>query len=130
MSAAGVELVGIGTLRRSLRKAGVDLEDMRAINNAIASFVGATAAGRAPRRTGMLAAAWAPSNSKTQAAVRFGQVYAKPVHWGTGPRPGRRGPHNIAANRFATEAAAETEPTWAEMYRARVDEALGQVKGA
>lgn len=125
-----LEVRGFAQLRRTLRQAGADLEDMRSTNNSIAQFVGATAAQRAPRRSGMLAASWAPSNSKTAANVRFGVVYASPVHWGVGPRSGLRGPHNIAPNRFATEAAADTEPTWVDMYRDRVQELLDRVRGA
>jgi len=125
-----LEVRGFAQLRRTLRKSGADLEDMRATNNEIAQFVGATAAQRAPRRSGMLGASWAPSNSKNMASFRFGVVYAAPVHWGVGLRPGLRGPHNIAPNRFATEAAADTEPTWSDMYRARAQEVLNQVRGA
>lgn len=126
-----VEVEGFGTLRATLRRAGADLEDMRQTNNAVASFVGASAARRAPRRSGMLAASWAPSsNSKTEAVVRFPLPYANAVHWGTGARPGLRGPHNIRPSLFASSAAADTESTWEQMYRDRVQQVLDQVRGA
>lgn len=125
-----VEIEGYGTLRATLRKAGADLEDMRTVNNQVAQFVGATAAQRAPRRSGLLAASWAPSNSKSQATVRFPVPYANAIHWGTGARVGRRGPHNISPTLFATSAAADTEPTWGQMYRDRVQQVLDRVRGA
>lgn len=118
---------GVRELRAALRQMGDDLEEMRTVNNRVGDYVGATAAQRAPRRSGMLAASWRPANSKTEAAVRFGGAavpYANAVHWGTGPRPGRRGPHNITPNRFATEAAAATEPTWGNWYLEFIDDVM------
>jgi hypothetical protein len=110
---------GVRELRTALSKMGDDLQEFRTLNTKVASYVGATAAQRAPRVSGMLAASWRPSGTKTQAATRFGGAgvpYANAVHWGTGPRPGRRGPHNIAPNRFASDAALSTEPTWGQWY--------------
>ncbi|MCL1871947.1 MAG: hypothetical protein FWF90_16245 [Promicromonosporaceae bacterium] len=127
MSPGVYRVEGVRELRAALRAMGDDLQEMRALNTQVASFVGATAAQRAPRISGMLAASWRPSNSKTEASVRFGGAavpYANAVHWGTGPRPGRRGPHNITPNRFATEAAAATEPTWGNWYLEFIDDVM------
>lgn len=119
MARAPYQVEGVAQLRAALARLGVDMNDFKTIHADVASYVGAEAATRAPRRSGMLAASWRPGSAKTQAVVRFGGAavpYAAAVHWGTGPRPGMRGPHNIRATRFATEAAADTEPTWVQWY--------------
>lgn len=110
---------GVRELRAALTKLGAEASDFKTIHEKVAGYVGITAASRAPRQSGMLAASWRPGSAKANATVRFGGTrlpYANPVHWGTGARPGQRGPHNIAPNLFVTEAAADTEPTWAPWY--------------
>lgn len=129
MSSSTYQVEGVRELRAALRKLGDDMEDFREVNSKVSSYVGATAAQRAPRQSGMLAASWRPGNAKTEATIRFGGAsvpYANAVHWGTGPRPGRRGPHNIPASRFATEAAAATEPTWSDWFLQAIDQAMSR----
>lgn len=123
----GYKVEGVKELRAALKKSGDNLEDFRSVNTQVSSYVGATAANMAPRRTGMLAASWRPGSAKANASVRFGggQVaYANPIHWGTGSRPGQRGPHNIPASRFAVNAIDRTEPTWLPWYMTFIDEIL------
>lgn len=132
MSGAQVEVVGGRRLRATLAELGIDMQDFKSIHEQVASFVGATAAARAPRRSGMLAASWRPGSAKTRAVVRFGGStipYANAVHWGTGARAGLRGPHNIRPSLFATKAASETEPTWVPWYMAELDRMVGKVRG-
>lgn len=129
---AQVEVVGGRRLRATLLELGIDVQDFKSIHEQVASYVGATAAARAPRRSGMLAASWRPGAAKTQAVVRFGGAglrYANAVHWGTGARAGLRGPHNIAPTLFATKAASDTEPTWVPWYMAELDRMVDRVKG-
>lgn len=119
MATAPYRVEGVKELRAALTRLGVDVTDFKDINQEVGQFVGSTAATRAPRRSGMLAASWRPGAAKTQATVRFGSAavpYGNAIHWGTGPRPGRRGPHNIPRNPFAWAAARDTEPTWLEWY--------------
>jgi hypothetical protein len=114
-----ITVAGLPELRVALVKLGLDLQDLRDVNRDVAGFVGARAATDAPRRSGMLAASWRPGATKTNATIRFGGAmvpYANAVHWGTGPRAGRRGPHNIRATLFATTAAADTQPEWLGWY--------------
>lgn len=127
-----VEVRGARELRRTLKNLGDDLGDFTDVHARIGTLVGREGAARVHSRTGALAGSARPAKSKTAAAVRFGGArlpYAGAVHWGTGARPGRRGPHNIAPQRFATDAAADTEPTWTAMYADAVDEMLARVKG-
>jgi hypothetical protein len=41
-----------------------------------------------------------------------------------------RGPHNIRPSLFATEAAADTEPTWIEFYFEELERMVDKVRGA
>lgn len=129
---AGYQVIGARELRASLKELGADLNDFKGVHAQVASFVGAEGASRAPRRSGMLAASWRPGSAKTNATVRFGGAavpYANAVHWGTGARPGRRGPHNIRPSLFATEAASDTEPTWVPWYLAELQNMVNKVRG-
>lgn len=125
-----VQVEGADRLRRTLRAAAGDIADLSATNRKVATGLGTAASHRAPRRTGRLAASGRPSSTGTEAVLTFGVVHAAPLQWGVGPRLGLRGPHNIAATRFATEAMADTEPQWMKAYTDAVQDALDQVRGA
>jgi hypothetical protein len=132
-----VEVQGARELRASLKHLGADLGDFAAVHTQVASFVGAVAARGVPnttgRGTGWLSSSWRPGAAKTSASVRFGGAgtpYANAVHWGTGARPGRRGPHNIRPSRFVTNAAADTESTWVGWYLTEVQKMVDRVRGA
>lgn len=129
---ASFDVKGAKRLRATLLAFGVDVQDFKDVHARVSGFVGAESATRAPRRSGQLAASWRPGSSKTQATVKFGGArvpYANAIHWGVGARPGQRGPHNIRPSLFATRAAAETEPTWADYYMAELNRMLDRVKG-
>jgi hypothetical protein len=127
-----VEVQGSRKLRATLKAAGIGLEDFKDIHRKVGEYVEGEAARRAPRRTGRLAGSGRAGSAKTQAVIRFGGArspYANAVHWGTGPRVGQRGPHNIRRTLFATSAAKDTEPRWIQYYLAEVDRLLDRVKG-
>lgn len=131
--AAQVQVEGLSRLLSALRQLGADLGDMSEVNKQVGGIVIASAAPRIRSRTGNLAGSGRAGSAKASATVRYGGAripYAGAVHWGTGPRIGMRGPHNIAPNRFAVEAAAATEPTWVELFwtelEKRIDEAVAR----
>lgn len=63
------------------------------------------AKGKVHSRTGRLAASILLTSSGPLAwKVGSRLKYANAVHWGTGPRTGRRGPHNIRRNPFLFDA--------------------------
>jgi hypothetical protein len=131
--ASTIQVEGARELRASLKRLGVELDDLKEAHVEVAGVVGRRAVSTAPKRSGRLAGTMRPGAAKAQAAVRFGGArapYANAVHWGTGPRPGRRGPHNIARNAFAWEAAKDTQPEWEPIYAAAIDHLLALVKGA
>jgi hypothetical protein len=132
-TAAPYTVEGLPELRATLKRLGIDVNDMKSAHAEVSQYVGAESAQRAPRRSGLLASSWRPGSSKTDAVIRFGGAgipYANAVHWGTGPRPGKRGPHNIRATHFAVDAVNETQDTWISVYRDLIDTYVGRVQGA
>lgn len=125
MAGATVEIEGARELRRTLAKAGADLNDLKETHREVGAFVGARAVSNAPKVSGALAGSMRPASAKTSATVRFGSKaipYAGVIHWGW---PG----HNIASNPFASTAAEDTEETWLGMYMDRIERLVATVKG-
>jgi hypothetical protein len=134
MTAAAVTQVeGADTLARTLRQLAASVEDFQRSNTTAAQQVGAEGARRAPRRTGRLASSWRPETSKAQAAIRFGGggvAYAPAQQWGIGNRGGLRGPHNIRATYFASDALSSTQDEVLAVYLRELDGKVGEVRGA
>lgn len=84
------------------------------------------ARGRAPRRTGALASTIAAQG----ASISVGTGYAAAHEFGVGPRPGRRGGHNIRARRFMRAAAAQLRPFAAGAIATATARALSGIRGA
>ena len=123
---AGVKVEGAARLRRTMRRAGADLEDLKAVNAAVAALVAGRAATRAPVRSGALAASVRGNRAAATASVRAGRAavpYAGPIHWGWPLR-------GIAADPFIAATAQDTEPVWVAMYRDGVEQAIAKVEGA
>lgn len=114
-------------LRRTLRAAGNDLQDLKDVHGKVAGLVTTASKPRAPRVTGRLAASGRPGATKTAAIIRYGNntsiPYAGPIHFGWKAR-------HIAAHPWATQTARDTEPTWTRMYEDAVDRVLATIKGA
>lgn len=122
---AVVQVEGARELRKALKKAGDDLADMKALNQAIGNVVVAAARGKAPTRTGALGGSLRAANIVGGVTVRAGSAgvpYAGPIHWGWPAR-------NIKAQPFVVEAAQSTEAEWVAMYEAEVDRILEKVEG-
>jgi len=120
-----VRVDGARELRRTLKAAGDDLEDLKHVHATVAKYVALRAAATAPRKSGRLAGSVRGSQAKTSATVRGGGArvpYANPIHWGW--------PHrHIAANPFLVNAAHQTEPTWTKYYLREVERILSHVHG-
>lgn len=114
-------------LRRSLKAAGDDLQDLRETHRQVGTFVTSAALPRTPRRSGNLAATGRAGATKTAALARFGGArspYANAIHWGEKKR------RRLPARPWVTEAAQATEPTWTTMYEQGVERVLARIKGA
>jgi hypothetical protein len=123
---ATARVEGIDRLVRTLKRAGVDISELKEAHMRAARLVASAASSRAPRRTGHLAGNVRTGRSPRHARVLAGSArvpYAGPIHWGW---PARR----IAAQPFISEAAEQTESSWAAGYVRDVIAALGNVKGA
>lgn len=97
----GIEVDGGARLRRTLARAGVDVQDLKDAHRRIAEDVANVAAPDAPRRTGRLAASVRASGTARESIVRAGKKsvpYANPIHWGHASR-------GIAAQPWIAEAA-------------------------
>jgi hypothetical protein len=120
-----VRVEGMRRLRAELRRADIDLADLREVNLAAARTVAAAATPRAPRRSGMLAASTRPGATRTTGVVRAGGArvpYAGVVHWGWPAR-------HIPAQPWLTQAAEATEPVWVGHYWAELERVLDNIAG-
>lgn len=122
----GLSVEGGATLRRTMRQAGVDLQDLKDAHAAVARIVTGRAAALAPVRTGRLAASVRGSGTKTAAVVRAGRAsvpYAGPIHWGWAKR-------HIAANPFLWNAIQATREQWIGTYLHELEKIIDKIEGA
>lgn len=122
---AVVKIDGLPRLRSALRRAGVEVADLKAANAAAAAYVASAAAPRAPRRTGRLAASVRGNRAVGKATVSAGGAatpYAGPIHWGWPAR-------GIEPQPFIAEAAQATESTWVALYQADIERLVDSIGG-
>lgn len=125
MATTGVRVEGLDTLVRTLKKAGVDVADLKDASKKAGDTVTSAAVGRAPRRTGRLASSVRPSRLAKGVRVSVGRAtvpFAGAIHWGWPAR-------NITAQPFLTDAAKQTEPVWVAQYLEDIEKILDGVKG-
>jgi hypothetical protein len=121
-----VQVQGARTLRRTLKAAGIGVQDLKAAHAKVAEQVEVVATYTAPWRTGRLAGSLRSSGTKTAANVRAGGAripYAGPIHWGW-PR------RNIKPQPFISKAAEETRTSWEGTYLAALDAIIRKIEGA
>lgn len=122
---AGITVEGQRELRRSLRKAGDDLEDLKGVHAEAAKIAESGARPIVPVLTGQLAGTVRSSGTKTSAVLRAGKKavpYAGPRHWGWPAR-------GIEPAPFLADGAKRTEPQWVEVFYEYVKKATKKVKG-
>lgn len=120
-----LQIEGLATLVRTLKKAGVDISELKDAHRRAGEIVAHEAALRAPRRTGKLAGSIRAAKQVRRARVQAGGArvpYAGPIHWGWPSR-------GIAPQPFLTDAAQATESRWTAQYVKDVEAALSKVKG-
>ena len=128
---AGVKVEGARKLRATLRRAGHDLEDMKATNRKVAEVVDNKAKQHAPvgndvhKRGKRLRDTIRPGATKTTAVIRAGGKkvpYANPIHWGWGKR-------HIRPRSFLMISARATESQWLEIYFHDLEEIVNKIEG-
>lgn len=123
---SAVEIKGSAQLARTLRKAGADAKDLRAVNRKAAEVVVPAGRGLVPVKSGKLSASIRAGATQKAGVIRAGKAsvpYAGPIHWGW---PG----HHIKPHTFLVDAAKSTEPTWVELYNEEITRIIEQVQGA
>lgn len=115
---------GAKELRREMRRAGVDMAELKTANREAANVVLPIAEGLAPIRTGALRASMRTGATQKAGIVKAGgklRPYAGPIHWGwpakgMPPRP------------WISVAAVKSEGLWEEAYTEHIQKILKQIK--
>lgn len=111
-AAPGVEVQGLDVVRKNLKAVDRDLpKGLRQVHLEISKPIAEDARGRAPSRSGRLAASVKAKGTQKSASISAGArlQYAGVIHWGW---PG----HNIAAQPFLTETIVDAAPGIADEY--------------
>jgi len=126
--AVSIEVKGLPELTASLGRLERDLAEIAPAE--AGRIIGTAAQKRAPKRSGRLASSMSSAADAGKVTVTFGVIYAGPINFGVGPRPGLRGPHNIRATRFLTGSVNDTQSAWIKQYEDAAQDAADKVKGA
>lgn len=122
-----LKVTGGRELRATLKKAGLDLQDLKDAHQQVADMVRDIAAANAPVRSGRLRNSVRASGTKTSAIVRAGTArtvpYGPAVHWGW---PNR----NIAPNPFLWDAIQSSREQWTGMYLRELERIIAKIEGA
>ena len=129
---AAVEVIGLNRLRKSMRAAGMEMGQLKALNREAAAAVAPTAKAMTPIGPGV--------RGHIQSSVRVGATqsagvlragtgragrfpYGGPLHWGWPAR-------NIKAQPWLMQAAQANEGRWTDIYQKGVEGILDQINGA
>lgn len=130
-----VQVEGLREVRKGLKKlddkAGKTM--LAAAHKTLAEKVTTLAAPNVPvGPTGRLKASVRPLGTVAAATGKAGGAkvpYAAAVHWGTGPRAGQRGPHNIKRRPFLLDALDKLEPDAADVYARELQRLIDHMWG-
>jgi hypothetical protein len=120
---AVVQIRGLNEFRRTLRKAEIDLSDLKEANYKAAAIVAGAAASLAPRRTGRLAGSLKPARQVARARISSRLIYAGVIHYGW---PG----HNIEPDPFLNVATQATAHSWLAVFDDAIQRIADSVRGA
>lgn len=119
---------GASNLARTLRRAGVEVAELKPVNRDAAEIGMQQAIADAPRRSGNLRQTLRVGATNRAGVIRAGNnrqtgvPYANPIHWGWFKR-------GIMPNPFVAEAAQKTESRWVALYERFADRVLNKIKG-
>ena len=128
-----IRIDGDEEIARGLGRTIRDLDKLDDVSADVAERLRTEAARAAPKRTGRLAASGRVSRSGSASRVTFGSGsvdYAPPINFGTGARSGLRGPHNVRATGFFTNAVRNAAKESPKEYALEIDRSLDKITGA
>lgn len=132
--AEGTRVVGADSIAAGLGRTAADLPDIaEEVSEDVAGRIRTDAARAAPNRTGRLASSGRVARSGSGFVTSFGSSsvrYAPAQNWGTRPRLGLRGPHNIRATRFFSDAVTKNTESFADDIADDTQKSLDKIKGA
>ena len=117
-----IRILGLTRFRTTLRKAGLDLADMKDANQEAARIVQRRATNTVPKRTERLMGSLKTPRVASKAVVRSNLVYAPVIHWGWPKR-------HIQPNHFLTDASAQTRPEWMAAYERAMQRIANSILG-
>lgn len=128
-----VEVEGAKELAARIRDLG-DAElrkELRDANKTVSQAVVDAALPNVPVRSGRLRQSVKATATQTSAYGKAGTParvpYAAAIHWGTGPRGGTRGPHNIVGRPFLWDAADQTINRAVREYEDMIQDLIDRV---
>lgn len=125
-----IEVDGITELRQALRRVSNELpKELTGVHRKMAEIVVRDALPNVPvGETGNLRKSVKALATQARGAAKAGSAvsvpYAPAVHWGTGPRPGLTGPHNIARRPFLWNALNKHRSQVEEEFEKAIDDLL------
>jgi hypothetical protein len=126
MPGPAMRVEGARTLRASLKRAGIGVQDLKDAHKRVADLVLAAARTDVPLASGRLRNSGKAFGTQDGARVQYGSArirYAAVQHWGWPKR-------NIAAKPWAAEAAARTQDRWENTYLAALEKIIDTIEGA
>jgi phage gpG-like protein len=117
-----VKILGLARLRSTLRKAGVDMADMKEANVKASRTVSGRAEAIGPRRSGQLMGSLTNPRIVARAVVRSNLRYAPVIHYGWPA-------HHIRPQPFLSHAAADTQEQWLTAYEQDLQRIANNVEG-
>jgi hypothetical protein len=121
-----VKVDGINELKRTMKRAGVELQDLKDAHAAVAQTVIDSARPWVPVRSGALAGSLRGSGQAGAAVVRAGRAavpYANPIHWGWPSR-------GIKARPFMWTAIHKSQDQWTGQYLTALQKIIDDIEGA
>ncbi|WP_311878679.1 hypothetical protein [Microbacterium forte] len=125
MSSPVYKVEGGRELRRTLRQAGDDLQDLTKAHREAAEIAARASSALAPVKSGRLRDTIRAAGTKTAGIVRAGFArvpYAAVIHWGWGRR-------HIKAQPFISRGAQDSEGSWIRVYEDYIETTIQKVKG-
>lgn len=113
-------------IRRSLRQAGEDMQNLKDAHKEAAQIAATASADLAPERSGRLKNTIRAAGTATAGILRAGKKavpYAGPIHWGWEDR-------NIVAQPFMADGAKNSEGKWLPVYEDHMGEIINRIQGA